>query len=87
MTFLYSSKILQAYNLVQTIKWRCPLIHLDLVVNKKSPAKTAGQKDGISLGLLIPNGPLREASGPAPGYSAFDKQDAGKSSHTFPDTD
>jgi hypothetical protein len=34
----------------------------------------AGQKNGTSLGLLIPDGSLREASEPAPGYSAFDKK-------------
>ena len=41
---------------------------------KKSPANMAGQKNGTSLGLLIPYGSLREASEPAPGYSAFDKK-------------
>jgi hypothetical protein len=35
----------------------------------------AGQTDGTSLGVLIPNGSLREASEPAPGYSAFLEKD------------
>ena len=50
--------------------------------NKKSPAKMAGQTNGTSLGMLIPNGSLREASEPAPGYSAFlEKIQAGSLTH------
>jgi hypothetical protein len=48
-------------------------------VNKKKPGQKAGQENGTSLGGLIPNGSLREASEPAPGYSAFLKKDPSSS--------
>ena len=38
---------------------------------KKKPGLKGRANNGTSLGMLIPNGPLREASEPAPGYSAF----------------
>ena len=50
--------------------------------NKKKPGQKAGQENGTSLGMLIPNGPLREASEPAPGYSAFLKKRSKSSSLT-----
>jgi len=40
--------------------------------DQKKPGLNGRAKSGISLGVLIPNGPLREASGPAPGFSAFE---------------
>jgi hypothetical protein len=57
----------------------CAFALKGFVVNKKKPGQKAGQEYGTSLGMLIPNGPLREASEPAPGYSAFLKKDPASS--------
>ena len=38
---------------------------------EKKPGLKGRANNGTSLGMLIPSGPLREASEPAPGYSAF----------------
>ena len=55
---------------------------------EKNHGHKAGQTNATSMGVLIPNGSLREASEPAPGYSAFlEKKILSKWSHTFPDID